>query len=834
MTTHDHSKPIKILYVITSGEIGGAQTHLYDLISKLDRTHFQITVACSPSGPLLDTLTQLAIPVITIPSLKREIDISEDLKTLFTLFRICRRHKFDIMHAHSSKAGFLGRIAAYFARVPVIIFSVHGFAFNPEISPPRKKIYKLLEYLAGKVSRKVICVSRADLDQSINEGILSARRVLQIANGVDVGKFKHKHSEQLRKELGIPLGALVIGMVARLIPEKGQAIAIEAFSKIAHDYPKSYLLLIGDGPARQDYEQLARSLGLAERVLITGYRTDIPEILAALDVFVFTSQFEAMPYAVLEAMASKKPVVASAVGGITEVITDGESGYLTKPDDSSVVAEKLRILLGNPELRTRMGEKAHDRIVTHFNLEQTVQQTVSVYQQMLKAGSKSLRKLIPALLIIGDAVLINLAILAAFIIRFGPEIPAVNLSQYTQNIIWVLVLQVLIFNFFRLYEPGTRGFYKSILLPQITKAVALLFIALIFFRWLGQQLFDLPRSVILISSGLATLVITGWHFFIGKLFYLPTQYKNVLLVGSHEQVAKLDLAIKSKPHLGYDVVGYVNAEPPVPEAQVPEYLGSLSDIPKLNAALAIDSIIVIPEPDAYTTLIEELTIHGDRQLEIKIIPKLYDLMIGKTNFQLLADIPFVAVPTQPDKGLSYHLRRGLESAFAVLLLLASAPLLLLISCGLKALRPGPILSRVPRIGKDLVQFELLRFALPPQKQRSGSVSKWRQFILTVIQRYRLDGLPQLINILRGDMSFVGPQPESPELAQVYLSQTPTYKERFKVKPGVIGLAQVNGAYHTGDQLAILYDLQYIYNYSLFRDLIIIRDSLRRALKVAPY
>ncbi|MBN2053412.1 glycosyltransferase, partial [bacterium] len=664
----------------------------------------------------------------------------------------------------------------------------------------------------------------------------SARRVLQIANGVDVGRFSNRAASRIRGEFDIPPRTLLIAMIARLIGTKGQDTLIRAFAGVAERYPDAMLMLVGDGPAKARYQHLAAELGVADKVLFTGYRTDVPDILAAIDVFAFTSLFEAMPYAVLEAMASGTPVVASAIGGITEIIDDGVNSFLVPAGDVAATTDRLLILAGDLPLRTAMGERAHRRIVEHYNLDQTVQQTVGVYTQMLMAGRNSLRKLIPLLLLVGDALLVNLAIFFGFLLRFGGEIPSINLLEYTQNALWITVLQVVVFKFFKLYEAERRTFFKSLIIPQATKAISLLFILIIFIRWLGQQLFDFPRSVTLIAWLISVVLITIWHLIIARTFYLPVFYRRVLIAGPREQAGQFQAAVRAKPHLNYEIIGYVNdlpAEPPGDEPGLP-YLGSMNKIPKIVSEHRVDSVIAIHQNTWRSAMIEDLLDAGMHNVEVSFLPELYDMMIGKTNFQLLADIPLVTFPPRTNDGPVGWIKRLLEISLSLVLLVLTSPLFILFGLMLRGLGVSPLLCKQPRLGKQQRYFHLYRFNLDHPALTNRSPAGIIRLLLHGLTRYRLDGLPQLLNILNGTMSFIGPQAEKPELATTYMTRDSAYRQRFRVKPGVIGLAQVNNAYDTGDRITLMYDLMYIYNNSIFRDLMILRDSLRRVMRVPRF
>ncbi len=612
-------RKIKILYIITLAEIGGAQTHLRSLVENLDRENFEITAVTSSTGPLITKLKLMNICVIKCVSMGRELNFRSDLKTLKFLYTLCRKEKFDIVHAHSSKAGFLGRVAAYLAGIPVILFSVHGFAFNVENNFWKKKIYILIEYLAGKFSSHVICVSSRDLEHAIEEGILSAKKVQQIANGVNVKNFYSANRKSTRIALCVKDHEILIGTVARLAKAKGQEYLIQAVSSLVNKYPHVKFLLVGSGKEEGFFKKLIHDLDLENHFILTGDREDIPDLLAAIDIFAFPSLSESMPYAVLEAMAAGKPIVASKTGGISELIKNGLEGYLVEPGNISALEEALKVLIEDEPLKVKMGECGRKKVEAHFGLDRTIRKTMGLYRRKLNQIQTRRRKAVPLMLAVGDILCFNVAILSGFAIRFQGNIPAINLREYTYHIVAISVIQILVFYFLNMYEKTEENLYESLTFPQVLKAVSLVFLLLIGFRFFIVAYYDFPRIVLLLSWSLSAIFITGWHSLIGRLFSLPIAWKRVLIVGAGQEEGDVFEAIKTRPYLGYEVVGYVARTSSTTasieqDSYLPERLPLLGNVEELQDIIKeyhIDHLIMpSPGTDQYK-FIQEIVENQD-------------------------------------------------------------------------------------------------------------------------------------------------------------------------------------------------------------------------------
>jgi glycosyltransferase involved in cell wall biosynthesis len=357
----------RLLLLITLAEIGGAQTYVMSLLPALTE-RFDVTVAAWGPGPLPEAARAAGAAYVPLRHVQRPLHPIRDVAGLFELVRLCRRIRPDIVHANSSKAGVLGRAAAGIAHVPVRIFTVHGWAFKAHHGFAARA-YLWADRLMRPLTTAIVCVSNSELQAGRAAGTLVSARAVVIPNAVDVTRFALPANRE------DPPVILAIGRLKepKDFPTLARALALlDAASFSAR--------IAGDGPDRPEVERL---LPAGSRVL--GERHDIPELLATADVFVLPSRSEGMPMSILEAMAAGVPVVASAVGGIPELVVDGETGLLVPAGDAEALAGALRRLLGDPALRRRFGDAGRARALEHFGVGAFRRAHIELYERLLGA-----------------------------------------------------------------------------------------------------------------------------------------------------------------------------------------------------------------------------------------------------------------------------------------------------------------------------------------------------------------------------------------------------------------------------------------------------------------
>ena len=335
---------------------------------------YDVTFCCSP-GEGLEVLEQEGFGVAAI-RISRNYNIVHHVRSLEALLRFMKRERFDIVHAHTPVAGFIGRAAAKLAAVPVIIYTAHGFYFHEEMNRWAHGFFVSLEKCAAAVTDIVFVQSGEDWEEAVRLGMASREKLIHIGNGVDPMKFGAERYAQeaagFRREHGLGEGP-VIGFIGRAVHEKGALEFVRAAAIVAEALPGARFVMIGE-PLRSDRDscwdeinRLRDELGLGRALVLTGYRKDVPALLASLDLFVQPSYREGMPRALLEAMATGLPVVATSIRGCREEVVNGVTGFLVPPRDHVSLAEAIKKILSSKELRARMGTAGRARVLNIFD-----------------------------------------------------------------------------------------------------------------------------------------------------------------------------------------------------------------------------------------------------------------------------------------------------------------------------------------------------------------------------------------------------------------------------------------------------------------------------------
>ncbi|HCK12278.1 MAG TPA: hypothetical protein DHW45_20565 [Candidatus Latescibacteria bacterium] len=381
--------PYRILNVITRIEQGGAPLALLETVKRMDRGLFDISLAIGQAEDRDRDLDPVSIDVglriHQIPELRRSVHPVRDLVALIKLIGIIRAGEYDLVHTHTSKAGLLGRIAASYCGVPAIVHSSHGSILDGYFSPSLTSIFAQFEKFAASISDKIICLTREEIGRNLEAGIGSESQYTYIFNGIDISGFEHRRGNRdlLRREFQFGPDDHVCVTVGRLVPIKGQSDLLEAFAIAHRNNPRLKLLLVGDGELRTILESRIRDLNITEATHLAGWRNDVAELLDACDLFVLTSLNEGLGLVLIEAMAKKLAVVATKVGGVSEVVEDGKTGRLVSAQDTEAIGSAIAELTSNNETRLRMGESGYERAKAFFSIDQTVRNTENLYRDLL-------------------------------------------------------------------------------------------------------------------------------------------------------------------------------------------------------------------------------------------------------------------------------------------------------------------------------------------------------------------------------------------------------------------------------------------------------------------
>jgi len=392
----DLGKSIKVLQVAAVDVTIGIL--LAPLIEALGRDGYEVHIACSP-GPHLTALEASGHRVHPI-RIQRRVRAVSHLRSLWLLYRLMRRERFAIVHVHTPVAAALGRVAARLARVPIIIYTAHGFYFH-ELMPSwtRRGHVWVEKALARWCTDALFTQSAEDRDTAVEERFLKDDRVFWISNGVCVDSFALPPQPGLRAKLGLSQENRIIGFIGRLVREKGVEELLTAMQEVARRNPEARLLVVGDTldsdrdrrTARRLKETLRRS-GPATLVKFAGFRQDIPQLLSIMDLLVLPSHREGMPRTILEAMAAGKPVVATNIRGSREEVLDGVTGLLVPVRNPPALAEAISRLLMNREEATQMGEAGRRRAQESFDEKMVVKHQVAIYQEMAERREAQLTR----------------------------------------------------------------------------------------------------------------------------------------------------------------------------------------------------------------------------------------------------------------------------------------------------------------------------------------------------------------------------------------------------------------------------------------------------------
>ena len=357
---------------MTLAEVGGAQSYVRDLVDGAGEAGFDVAVAAHGEGPLKTAAAELGVPFFPLTQVRRKVSPLHDPLGIVELIRLFRRLRPDVVHLNSSKAGVLGRIAAFASRVPVRIFTAHGWAFKAAAGFD-SRLYLLADRAVEPLTSMVICVSENERRAGLAAGVCSAKRSIVIRNAVEVGAAPSRAGGD-----ETPVQVVSVG---RLAPPKDFSTLVTAVARLPEG--RAHLRIVGDGPLRDELEAQTRALGIAAAVEFVGEVPDARLCLGDADVFVLASLSEGMPVSVLEAMASGLPVVASAVDGLDEVVVEGWTGFLTPPGDAAALAAGIDRLVDDPALRKAFGEAGRARAEEHFSLPAWREAHFSLYRSLL-------------------------------------------------------------------------------------------------------------------------------------------------------------------------------------------------------------------------------------------------------------------------------------------------------------------------------------------------------------------------------------------------------------------------------------------------------------------
>lgn len=374
------NKKIRILHAIRQGKVGGGETHVLDLVNELDKDQFESVILSFTDGPMVDKLH--------LDGFKTHVVHTEkpfNFMVWAAVQKIVADEKIDLIHAHGTRANSNTFYAAKSFKIP-LIYTVHGWSFHPDQNRVTKWVRTLSERLLVSIADKTICVSESNLKEG--RGKFPMPKAVVILNGVNQVKFnpdrKHKN---IRAQLGIEEEIILVGYVARITAQKAPLIFLRAIAEVPETLPVKFLI-VGDGDLKPQMLELAKELKLNSRIVFEDFRSDIPDVLAAMDIFCLPSLWEGLPIALLEAMAMKKAIVASEIDGINDLIVPMKNGLLVPVLKPELLKDAIENLVNDAVLRKELGNEAGRTINEKYNVQLMTEKIEKTYKQVLNARKK--------------------------------------------------------------------------------------------------------------------------------------------------------------------------------------------------------------------------------------------------------------------------------------------------------------------------------------------------------------------------------------------------------------------------------------------------------------
>ena len=375
---NEKGKPISILFVVDGLEFGGGERVFAQIINGLPENRYEAFLATAPNDAF-----QKAIIVKNCSFFPIDFSNRYNAANLLKLKKIIKDHRIDIVHGQGARAEFYARLAAGLSGrkkcVSTVAMPVEGY----DVRPWKRRLYGALDRFSERFVDRFLVVSDILVKSMTQVHGIAPGKVIKIYNGIETDLYRPENQlvnrGRIRQEFQVSNAEVLIGAIGRLVWQKGFEYFIQAIPELIQTLPKSRFVLIGDGILRRGLESLAKDLKIRDHILFTGQRTDIRDTLAALDIVVIPSVLEGFPFVTLEAMAMGKPIVATAIDGISEQIMDGREGILVPPRNTDNLAQAIIKIVSNPIMADTLGKAARERVTAEFSVQQMIKATVHVY-----------------------------------------------------------------------------------------------------------------------------------------------------------------------------------------------------------------------------------------------------------------------------------------------------------------------------------------------------------------------------------------------------------------------------------------------------------------------
>ncbi|MEU5666143.1 glycosyltransferase [Streptomyces longwoodensis] len=353
---------IKVLHVITRLQAGAGGNTLL-CATGMDPGRYDVWIAGAPGGELWAAARDAGLHTVELPGLKHTLGPADAL-VLWHLVRLVRRERFTVVHTHSAKGGFLGRVAARVCRTPVVVHTFHGLSFHPYQSRTRRVLYRWLERSTRRFAHHYLAVAPRVAQEAVSERLAPPGRVRVVPSAVDLGHIPAQFDPPARRVLGVPRATALVGTVGRIDAQKAPLDFVRMAAALRADHPGTAFVMVGDGPLAAEVRRLAADLGV--EVILTGHRPDASWLVSGLDIYVGTSLYEGLGRALTEALACARPAVATAVNGVPDLVEHGATGLLTAPADPEGAARAVGWLLDHPAAAAEMGRRGRARVRAAF------------------------------------------------------------------------------------------------------------------------------------------------------------------------------------------------------------------------------------------------------------------------------------------------------------------------------------------------------------------------------------------------------------------------------------------------------------------------------------
>lgn len=373
-------RKIKICHIQLLPLLSGVQNMMINLLENFDRDEYDITVSSARNGPMIEKLKEMDISHVAFPNLVQKINL-HDIHIFIQFYKFFKKERFDIVHTHSSKTGFMGRIAAKLAGIKIVIHTIHGFPFHPYQSKIVRSFYQNLERIAGVFCDTTVSVNSFERELAIQKHLINKKKIITIYNGIK-GLVSQNHIQ--RSELAIAENNTIVGSVSRFSEQKNIINLINVAIDIVKYEQSVTFIFIGDGEYFKHAQQLVREAGAENNVRLIGWKSDVAEWYELFDIVILYSKWEGLSLTIIEAMSMKKPVIASDIKGNNELIADGENGYLVKIGAHKELTKKILSLSKDTRTQNKFGAVGYKKFLEYYTLDRFVESYKDLYQKLIK------------------------------------------------------------------------------------------------------------------------------------------------------------------------------------------------------------------------------------------------------------------------------------------------------------------------------------------------------------------------------------------------------------------------------------------------------------------